>query len=76
MILNFIRGKLQGMTPETRAEIARMMMAVDPQDQARVLQELAAEERKLLIDAMQRGERGRQISAAGARIPGLLTGEE
>lgn len=76
MILNFIRGKLQGMTPETRAEIARMMMAVDPQDQARVLQELAAEERKLLIDAMQRGQRGRQVSAAGARLPGLLTGEE
>jgi hypothetical protein len=76
MILNFIRGKLQGMTPDTRARMAEMLMAVDPKDQARVLQELAAEERKLLQDAMQRAQRSRQASRVGARVPGLLTGEE
>lgn len=76
MILNFIRGKLQGMTPETRARMAEMLMAVDPKDQARVFQELEAEERRLLQDALQRAQRSRKASSVGARVPGLLTGEE
>ena len=76
MILNFLRGKLQGMTPDTRTRMAEMLMAVDPQDQQRVLQELGAEERRLLQDAMIRAQRSRKASTVGARVPGLLTGEE
>lgn len=76
MLFNVFSGRLRGLTEGTRAEAAKMLMALDPDEQFQVLSRLSAEERKLAQEAVDRARRSQRDFAFGTRIPGLLNGED
>jgi hypothetical protein len=76
MLVNVFSGRLRGLNEGTRAEAARMLMALDPADQMAVLARLNDEQRKLAQDAIERSRKSQRDFAIGTRIPGLLNAEE
>ena len=75
-ILNMAQGRLRGLTPAVREDMARMLTEIDPQQQRAILQRLSAEDRKLLQeDAARRLKRFESVQFGG-RLPGLLSTEE
>jgi hypothetical protein len=75
-ILNMAQGRLRGLTPSVREDMARMLVQTDPEQQAQILSRLRAEDQLLMREEMQRAQRRLQDVQFGARVPGLLSTEE
>jgi hypothetical protein len=75
-ILNMAQGRLRGLTPAVRADMARMLVQTDPEQQAQILSRLRAEDQLLMREEMERARRRLQDVQFGARVPGLLSTEE
>lgn len=75
-ILNMAQGRLRGLTPAVRADMARMLVQTDPEQQAQILSRLRMEDQLLMREEMQRAQRRLQDVQFGARVPGLLSTEE
>jgi hypothetical protein len=75
-ILNMAQGRLRGLTPAVREDMARMLVQTDPEQQAQILSRLRMEDQLLMREEMQRAQRRLQDVQFGARVPGLLSTEE
>ena len=75
-ILNMAQGRLRGLTPAVREDMARMLTEIDPQQQRAILQRLSAEDRKLLQEDAARQLKRFESVQFGGRLPGLLSTEE
>jgi hypothetical protein len=74
--LNMAQGRLRGLTPAVREDMARMLTEIDPQQQRAILQRLSAEDRKLLQEDAARQLKRFESVQFGGRLPGLLSTEE
>ena len=74
--LNLAGGRLRGLTPESRADMARMLVQTDPEQQAQILSRLRMEDQLLMREEMERARRRLQDVQFGAKVPGLLSTEE
>lgn len=75
-LLNIAGGRLRGLTPGAREDMARMLTTLDPQQQLQVLGRLDIEDQRLMKEAVARANQRLRSVQTGARIPGLLTTEE
>jgi hypothetical protein len=75
-LLNLAGGRLRGLTPNVREDMARMLTTISPQDQLRILERLDLEDQRLLREAVERSNKRTKSVQRGARIPGLLSAEE
>ena len=75
-LLNLAGGRLRGLTPKSRADMARMMVQTDPDQQAQILSRLRTEDQLLMREEMERARRRLQDVQFGAKVPGLLSTEE
>jgi hypothetical protein len=75
-LLNLAGGRLRGLTPNVREDMARMLTTIPPQDQLRILERLDLEDQRLLREAVERSNKRTKSVQRGARIPGLLSAEE
>jgi len=75
-MLNMAQGRLRGLTPAVREDMARMLTEVDPQQQRAILARLSDEDRRLLQEAAARQFKLGQSVQFGGRLPGLLSTEE
>ena len=75
-ILNMAQGRLRGLTPAVREDMAKMLTEIDPQQQRAILQRLSAEDRKLLQEDAARQLKRFESVQFGGRLPGLLSTEE
>lgn len=76
MIYNSISGRLRGMTPEVREQVADMLMTVDPVQQQAIISRLSDEEQRIAAEALRRRMQQTQIAARAGRVPGLLSEEQ
>jgi hypothetical protein len=74
--LDLAGGRLRGLTPESRADMARMLVQTDPAQQAQILRRLRMEDKRLMLEEMKRARRRLQDVQFGAKVPGLLSTEE
>ncbi len=74
--LNLAGGRLRGLTPESRADMARMLVQTDPEQQAQILSRLRMEDQLLMREEMERARRRLQDVQFGAKVPGLLSTED
>jgi len=74
--LSLAGGRLRGLTPGSRADMARMLVQTDPEQQAQILSRLRAEDQLLMREEMERARRRLQDVQFGAKVPGLLSVEE
>jgi hypothetical protein len=74
--LDLAGGRLRGLTPESRADMARMLVQTDPAQQAQILRRLRMEDKRLMLEEMRRARRRLQDVQFGAKVPGLLSTEE
>lgn len=75
-LLNIAGGRLRGLTPAVREDMARMLTQMDPQQQMAVLDRLDIEDRKLMQDAAARAAKKIGSVQFGGRLPGLLSTQE
>lgn len=75
-MLNMAQGRLRGLTPAVREDMARMLTEVDPQQQRAILARLSDEDRRLLQEAAARQFKLGQSVQFGGRLPGLLSTDE
>lgn len=75
-LLNIAGGRLRGLTPAVREDMARMLTQMDPQQQMAVLDRLDIEDRKLMQDAATRAAKKIGSVQFGGRLPGLLSTQE
>jgi hypothetical protein len=75
-LLNMAGGRLRGLTPAVREDMARMLTTIPPQDQLRILDRLDLEDQRLMREAVQRADKRMKSVQRGARAPGLLSTEE
>jgi hypothetical protein len=76
MIYNTLSGRLRGMTPEVREQVADMLMTVDPVQQQSIIARLSKEEQTLAAEALRRRMQQAQTAARAGRTPGLLSEEQ
>lgn len=76
MIYNTLSGRLRGMTPEVREQVADMLMSVDPVQQQAIIARLSDEEQRLATEALRRRMQQAQTAARAGRVPGLLSEEQ
>lgn len=76
MIYNSIAGRLRGMTPEVREQVADMLMTVNPAQQQAIVSRLSAEEQRIAAELLRRRMQQAQIAARAGRVPGLLSEEQ
>jgi hypothetical protein len=74
--LNMAQGRLRGLNPAVREDMAKMLTEIDPQQQRAILQRLSAEDRKLLQEDAARQLKRFESVQFGGRLPGLLSTEE
>ncbi len=74
--LSLAGGRLRGLTPGSRADMARMLVQTDPEQQAQILSRLRMEDQLLMREEMERARRRLQDVQFGAKVPGLLSTEE
>jgi hypothetical protein len=75
-ILNLAGGRLRGLTPEARADMARMLTTIDPEQQRRILERLKVEDQLLMREEIGRAQRRLGDVQFGAKVPGLLSTED
>jgi len=75
-LLNIAGGRLRGLTPAVREDMARMLTQMDPQQQMAVLDRLDIEDQKLMRDAATRVAKKVGSVQFGGRLPGLLSTQE
>ena len=75
-ILNLAGGRLRGLTPEVRADMARMLTTVNPEQQRRILERLKVEDQLLMREEIGRAQRRLGDVQFGAKVPGLLSTED
>lgn len=75
-LLNIAGGRLRGLTPGAREDMARMLTELDPQQQVQILDRLDLEDQRLMREAVDRANKRMRSVQTGARIPGLLSAEE
>jgi hypothetical protein len=75
-LLNLAGGRLRGLTPNVREDMAKMLTEMNPQEQMRILERLDLEDQRLLRETAQREAKRTQSVQFGGRLPGLLTSEE
>jgi hypothetical protein len=75
-LLNIAGGRLRGLTPGVREDMARMLTELDPQQQMQILGRLDLEDQRLMKESIARANKRMRSVQTGARIPGLLTAEE
>lgn len=75
-LLNIAGGRLRGLTPNARADMARMLTEMNPQQQIQILDRLDLEDQRLLREAAERETKKKQSVQFGGRLPGLLSQEE
>lgn len=75
-LLNVAGGRLRGLTPAVREDMARMLTQMDPQQQMAVLDRLDIEDRRLMQDAATRLQKRVGSVQFGGRLPGLLATQE
>jgi len=75
-LLNIAGGRLRGLTPGAREDMAKMLTTLDPQQQLQVIGRLDLEDQRLMREAINRANKRLRSVQTGARIPGLLTTEE
>jgi hypothetical protein len=75
-LLNIAGGRLRGLTPGVREDMARMLTQMDPQQQMAVLDRLDLEDQKLIKDAAARATKKMGSVQFGGRLPGLLSTQE
>ena len=75
-LLNLAGGRLRGLTPNVREDMAKMLTEMNPQEQMRILERLDLEDQRLLKESTKREAKKAQSTQFGGRLPGLLTSEE
>ena len=75
-LLNLAGGRLRGLTPNVREDMAKMLTEMNPQEQMRILERLDLEDQRLLRETAQRETKRAQSVQFGGRLPGLLSSEE
>jgi hypothetical protein len=75
-LLNLAGGRLRGLTPNVREDMAKMLTEMNPQEQMRILERLDLEDQRLLKESAKREAKKVQSTQFGGRLPGLLTSEE
>jgi hypothetical protein len=75
-LLNLAGGRLRGLTPNARADMARMLTEMNPQQQMQILDRLDLEDQRLLRETAAREAKKAQSVQFGGRLPGLLSQEE
>lgn len=75
-MLNIAGGRLRGLTPGAREDMARMLTELEPQQQMQILDRLDLEDQRLMREAVDRANKRMRSVQTGARIPGLLSTEE
>jgi len=75
-LLNLAGGRLRGLTPNVREDMAKMLTEMNPQEQMRILERLDLEDQRLLRETAKRETKRAQSVQFGGRLPGLLSSEE
>lgn len=75
-MLNIAGGRLRGLTPGAREDMARMLTELEPQQQMQILDRLDLEDQRLMRETIDRARKRLRSVQTGARIPGLLSTEE
>jgi hypothetical protein len=75
-LLNLAGGRLRGLTPDARADMARMLVQTDPEQQAQILSRLKMEDQLLMREELERARRRLMDVQFGAKVPGLLSTED
>lgn len=75
-LLNIAGGRLRGLTPGAREDMARMLTEMNPQQQMQILDRLDLEDRRLMQETAARAARRTRDVQFGGRVPGLLSTEE
>lgn len=75
-LLNIAGGRLRGLTPDVREDMARMLTEMNPQQQMQILDRLDLEDRRLMQETAARAARRTRDVQFGGRVPGLLSTEE
>jgi hypothetical protein len=75
-LLNLAGGRLRGLTPNVRQDMAKMLTEMNPEQQMQILNRLDLEDQRLLRETAERETKKVRSTQLGGRLPGLLTSEE
>jgi hypothetical protein len=75
-LLNIAGGRLRGLTPGVREDMARMLTEMNPQQQMQILERLDIEDRRLIQETAARSAKRTRDVQFGGRVPGLLSTQE